>query len=68
MIRTFKGEWQCVRCILVVEGKIVVSNGSVVRVITIHNTTVTNEIKTPMTEVTCMTVWQDLIILGCGDG
>jgi hypothetical protein len=53
---------------ILVGDSLVVSNGSVVRVVDVIETLVTHEIKVPMTEVVCFADWQGLIACGCSNG
>jgi len=53
---------------IIVGGSLVVSNGSVIRVVDILETVVTNEIKVPMNEVCCLAEWQGFVACACSNG
>lgn len=68
LVRNFRPEWTLIKNMILVGGSLFVSNGSVIRVVDIIETVVTNEIKVPMTEVVCFTEWQGLIVCACSNG
>ncbi len=45
-----------------------ISNGSLVRVVSVSEKLVTHEIKVPMTEILCFAEWQGMVACGCSDG